>query len=193
MKIKTLHIVLIAIFTILLMSFSENQPEGFYQIGNVQYSILPPNVFPKTQKGTWVLLDGKPIGEDQELYTILEQESLLDIFKDANGIVKLPDAKGRFIRSMNINGQGDDLDKSRTAGSYQNDAFQGHKHVGSSSIAQLISKKQTNNTPRQRYTVTGTAASNTAGTIDGGYGTPRISNETRPKNIALYTYIKIAN
>jgi hypothetical protein len=127
------------------------------------------------------------------LYNLLEQDFILDIFKDANGIAKLPDARGNFLRSMNINGQGNDPNKERKVGSYQADAFQGHKHVNSNSIAQLISKKQTNNTPRQRFTVTGTAAQNTAGSLNSGHGTPRISNETRVKNIAVYCYVKVSN
>jgi len=193
MKIKKTHFLSLTVIIFLIMGFSRNQTEDYHEIGDIKYSLLPPNTFAKTQKGSWALLDGKPIAEDQKLYTLLEQDFLLDIFKDGNGIVKLPDARGRFIRSMNINGQGNDPDKARKVGSFQNDAFQGHKHVNSNNIAQLISKKQTNNTPRQRYTVTGTAAQNTAGSINSGHGSPRISSETRVKNIAVYCYVKVSN
>lgn len=192
MKILKIIIVglLFSFCTFLLLSIDKPQSD-YTNIGDVKYSVLPINLFMETQKGTWVLLDGKPLSEETELYQLLESKMQLDILPKKGNIYTVPDARGRFVRGLNINGQGDDPDN-RTPGAYQVDAFQGHKHINSNNIAQLRGK-QTNNTPHQRYTVTETAATNSAGSINGGYGTPRIAKETRPKNIALYTYIKIAN
>lgn len=79
----------------------------------------------------------------------------------------------------------------RVVGGYQSDSFQGHKHLDKDNIGVLIFQKQAPNDPRQRFTVEGTAAINTEGKIPAGYGDPRISTETRPKNISVYYYIKI--
>jgi hypothetical protein len=184
MKIKTIHLLAIAIITILILGFTRNRMEDFSDVGAIKYSLLPPNTFAKTQQGTWALLDGKPIAEDQLLYTLLEQDFLLDIFKDVNGITKLPDARGNFLRSMNINGQGNDPDKLRPVGSFQPDAFKTHKHtLGDSGRADWKSNELVN---RQRVRHDGTGG----GISTSFTGDP---NETRPKNIAVYCYVKVSN
>lgn len=187
MKIKSIHLLFIGIITLTIMGFSRNQSEDYYEIGDVKYSILPLNAFHKTQKGSWALLDGKPIAEDQKLYTFLEQEFLLDNFKDINGNAKLPDARGNFIRSMNINGQGNDLQEGRIVGSYQKDALKKHKHP----LQNVIYK--------HRRSFKGEADKDH--TLKHAYGTVWASEtkdtgdaaESRPKNIALYCYIKVSN
>ena len=187
MKIKSIHLAIIGIFTLIIMGFSQDPSEEYYEIGDVKYSILPPNVFGKTQKGTWVLLDGKPIGDDQKLYTFLEQEFILDMFKDKNGIAKLPDAKGRFIRSMNINGQGSDPNKTRKVGSYQGDALKKHKHPLQNVIYKHGRSFRGDNAKdhalKHAYGSVWASETKVTGNDD----------ESRPRNIALYTYIKTAN
>lgn len=111
----------------------------------------------------------------------------------------VPDLRGMFLRGLNsfdpVKGPSPrnaaEADpENRVVGSFQNDAFQGHKHLDQDRIA-VLHGREAPNTPRQRHTVTGTPANNTAGSVDGGYGPPRLSTETRPKNTAVYYYIKI--
>ncbi|MCH2195089.1 hypothetical protein [Kordia sp.] len=187
MKIKTTHFLSLTVIIFLIMGFSRNQTEDYHQIGDIKYSLLPPNTFAKTQKGSWALLDGKPIAEDQKLYTLLEQDFLLDIFKDGNGIVKLPDARGSFIRSMNINGQGNDPDTKRNVGSYQPDALKTHKHALQNTIYKHGRSFKGDNAKdhalKHAYgSVWASVTKNTGGAA-----------ESRPKNIALYCYVKVSN
>ncbi len=187
MKIKPTHVLLTVITTVLIMGFSKNRMEDFYEIGDIKYSILPPNTFAKTQQGDWVLLDGKPIAEDQLLHTVLEQDFLLDTFKDANGIAKLPDARGNFLRSMNVNGQGTDPDKARKVGSYQADALKNHKHPLQNVIYKHGRSFRGDNAKDHalKHAYGSVWASETKITGNG--------DESRPKNIAVYCYVKVSN
>ncbi|OYZ47767.1 MAG: hypothetical protein B7Y15_13415, partial [Bacteroidetes bacterium 24-39-8] len=111
----------------------------------------------------------------------------------------VPDLRGTFTRGLNAfdpvygpaprNPEESDPE-SRIVGSFQNDAFQGHKHLDNDRIAILYGREAPNN-PHQRFTVTGAPANNTAGSVNGGYGIPRLNTETRPKNVAVFYYIKI--
>jgi hypothetical protein len=89
-------------------------------------------------------------------------------------------ARGRFLRGID-NGAGLDPDGTRAAGSQQADAFQGHAHFGSSlSYITVASGNDGSGNNRKRASY-----SETAGTVDAGYGTPRVSTETRPVNVAV--------
>lgn len=75
----------------------------------------------------------------------------------------------------------------RAVGNYQEDAFQGHKHVVSTGSG----------TPGAQYSLTGPTLITTSNTIvgtpitDGTNGTPRTASETRPKNISFPMIIKL--
>ena len=110
-----------------------------------------------------------------------------------SGIVRLPDARGVFIRSMNLgreSGSGDP-EGNREVGDFQADAFQGHKHFNQR--IGVYKGEESPNNPHQRYVINPHPANESAGNYNAGYGKPRISNETRPRDIVLYTYIKISN
>ena len=82
-----------------------------------------------------------------------------------------------------------DPEDQRTAGSFQKDAFQGHHHrFRFEEHAEKGSGMATVN-------FLGYGDENdravTIPIADGSNGAPRTSNETRPKNVALYFYIKI--
>lgn len=138
-------------------------------------------------KVIWVPCDGRNIGTAEGTYGAY------------NG-GKAPDLRGLFLRSVNDMGaynatvptplQSNLNPENKKAGQTQMDAFQGHKHIGSNKIAEYYGKESSNN-PHQRYNVTGTQLAETAGTYEAGYEKPRISTETRPKNISVYYYIKI--
>lgn len=179
---------MILVSTFLLLSLRTPQ-DNTTRLGDVKYSILPPDLFNETQDGRWVLLDGKPLSDLSELYEFLDGKMRLDLLKKSGGSYILPDARGRFIRSMNINGQGSDPDKTRKVGSYQKDLFQTHTHEMGVGVSDKAAGSQIDRPRFPDYVQGGNRAPfQTKGAING-----RTGEETRPKNIALYTYIKIAN
>lgn len=188
-------VIIVASCLTMLMSLKTGMvQESNMPVGAVIHSILPPDLMDRQYPGEWALLDGKPLAESTALYSFLNQEARLDLLSRRDSLVNLlPDARGVFIRGMNIGKDGaiGDVDGDRALGSYQVDAFQGHRHFNSPTVLTTFSQQSPNN-PHQRNTVTGTT-DNTAGSVDGGYGAPRLSSETRPRNITLYTYVKVGN
>ncbi len=159
------------------------------KVGDVKYSVLDNTKFKKLNGEEWVEMDGRTLEEKDYL---ANEEPLMK---------KLPDARGVFIRGMDLGREaktGDgDVDGNRGIGLPQSDTFQGHWHTlmgwfndtppGGGTSAIVLSRKREvdwdklilpNNQARSPRT-------------DNENGTPRISKETRPRNIALYTYIKI--
>ncbi len=110
----------------------------------------------------------------------------------------VPDLRGLFLRNVNdYNVPFDGVGKVKTeranpdnisAGIFQPDAFQGHKHFSENTLVRK-GKDDLPNQPDQRPKQEG--ANNSAGVYDAGFGKPRISSETRPKNMTVYYYIKI--
>jgi hypothetical protein len=115
----------------------------------------------------------------------------------------LPDLRGYFLRSYGTNS---DATTTATFGTLQSDAFQGHFHdndiSGSSNGITGVGNRTYSNVG---YTGgygayasaygTGSAGVTIYGGVkdpssDGTHGTPRVSSETRPKNIPVYSYIK---
>lgn len=89
-------------------------------------------------------------------------------------------ARGRFLRGID-NGAGNDPDGTRAPGAVQADAFQGHQHSYSMQPGTLDNPYNISGT---RWSAPTPAA--TSGYIaDGTNGTPRTSDETRPKNAAV--------
>lgn len=136
-------------------------------IGDVKYSVLEPDKFTRENGDGWVLMDGREI-RGTDLWRL-------------TGMEKLPDARGVFIRGMNIgrdHGNGD-ADGDRQVGSSQNDLFKDHSH-------QFACSGDTNAAAGNARTEIGWGLRTTSGASGGG-------SETRPRNIALYTYIKVSN
>lgn len=106
----------------------------------------------------------------------------------ADGTGGTPDLRGRFIRGRDDAGSGAagvDPSGVRAVGDEQMDAFQGHYHSHDIRTA-------TGGTDRNATIGRGTTTGGTVDTIvaqdpitDGANGTPRISDETRPRNVAL--------
>lgn len=140
------------------------------ELGTVQYSILDPAAFNDQNGAGWVLMDGRDISET-------------DLCVRAN-VCSVPDARGVFIRGLNMNraaAQGDPRGNSRQVGSYQDDAFEKHNH--SITWNNHRSGMGTRNANGPKTQPGDRLQRNTS---FAGEGT-----ETRPKNIALYTYIKV--
>ena len=130
----------------------------------------------------------------------------------SNTMFKLPDARGHFLRFMDL-GAGNDPDAdSRTrpdgesgdnAGSFQDDAAQGHKHSDSGHTH----SSSRGNRGHGGDATNGNVLSSTGASLSGTWriytshanlrnpveyrnGVPRIANETRPKNFSLMPIIK---
>ncbi|MEE6128382.1 hypothetical protein V2E39_13390 [Chryseobacterium arthrosphaerae] len=138
-----------------------------------------------SNKSKWAPADGRPVPNSK--------------FQTLTSQTQVPDLRGMFLRGLNIfdpfqpvpNITVDKGDPdNRIVGSFQPDTFQGHRHINSDNLAENIGKESPN-TPKQRMNVTGASPQNSAGKFDAGFGTPRISSETRPKNISVFYYIKI--
>jgi len=96
------------------------------------------------------------------------------------GVCTLPDARGVFIRGMNVNRSRDTGDPSgnRPVGNFQNDEFKSHSHSYVNAGVWARSWKGDDSGPKTAHKQQGDTSKR------GGV-------ETRPRNIALYTYIKI--
>lgn len=172
------------IVTILAFTHADNKSEG--AIGDVKYSVLPPDKFREENGSGWFLMDNKVpiVGSDLD---------------NKHGIKEIPDARGLFIRSLNgtrADERSDvfeaDSGRARLLGDYQADAIKRHKHNLSVEM-QYFGGWNGNNiwsgtTPGHPITV-GNSNNTPISVLD--VGENLIANETRPKNIALYTYIKI--
>ena len=102
---------------------------------------------------------------------------------------KIPDLRGEFPRGWD-DGRG--IDTSRTLGSSQLDSFQGHWHNSYYSVGQAVG---TGGSTYAEHVTSGNNAGPIADIVrasisDGANGTPRISTETRPRNIALLACIR---
>lgn len=167
-----------------LLAFT-NQTNEYFDVGDVKFSILSPDVFNQTQSGTWVVLNGSNLPEDSDLYLLLSDNLKLEDLPKAGNNIVLPDVRGKFLRSMNINGEGDDPEKFRKIGSYQDDRIIQHQHTGYFPVNSGFSFEH--HQPNSR--LKGQTSTNKTGGVTGVNAT----SETRPKNIAFYTYIKISN
>jgi hypothetical protein len=149
------------------------QPAGVidhFKVGDVVYSVLDEAKFTQLHGSGWVMLDGRSIPANKDL-------------RKTFGWTSVPDGRGVFIRSMN-----DGRDKSsgapdapgnRPIGSYQKDAIKKHNHPMPWFTGRPGSYG--NGGPLK----IGDAITRTSLNDDGN------EFETRPRNIALYIYIKI--
>ncbi len=104
---------------------------------------------------------------------------------DGSSTFNLPDMRGEFVRGAD-DGRG--VDSGRTLGTAQADAFQGHKHPSGG-----YGPRPAAGTANVFWTTDSAYPNINTGSptvTDGGNGTPRISSETRPRNIALMSCIK---
>ncbi|MEJ1242526.1 hypothetical protein WBG78_30540 [Chryseolinea sp. T2] len=140
--------------------------EGF--LGDIRMSILHPATFEKEHPG-WVLMAGQKVELNWELGTL--------------GVTQLPDARGNFLRGMNMGRDGDTGDPDgdvRSVGSFQQDDFKRHNHR----IPIYLQHGNWSSDGNNWATQTNYAPETCAIFNEGG-------NETRPKNICVYVYIKV--
>jgi len=164
-----------------IIIMASRYPNDTSSAGDVVYSILDPDHFYTTHdKSKWALLDGRNIN-GSDLTTL--------------GVHKIPDARGVFIRAMDlgrndIDGKGDPDSHTRNVTDIQMDGLKSHQHNFQDAYFSEIdcggnhgfigaSGNDHDNSPCKMPNIT-----------DAGIGT---ISETRPKNIALYIYIRINN
>ena len=146
----------------------------------------------------WLLCDGDDISREtyKELYDVIGNNFG---YGDGSTTFHLPNLHGQFLRGVSEN-ESQDPDRSKrknisgvvgpNIGSYQDDAFQGHKHTGYS-----IEGYGNGNTRGYDSTNEGVHSrpiqdwQTGIGEL-GAYGLPKISSETRPKNVYVNFIIK---
>ncbi len=161
-------------------------PGGDSVLGSVEASLLTPTQFatlvddsqqfdPSSTK--WVLADGRSVAGSA--------------YSNVTGKSQVPDMRGMFLRGLSLertDGLQDPYGANRSVGDIQSDAFQGHGHrheIGSPHYFPTGAFYGTFGTDQYMY----------GRILDPaplpGYGNPRYDTETRPKNVAVYYYIRI--
>ncbi|WP_232733542.1 phage tail-collar fiber domain-containing protein [Vibrio sp. HA2012] len=109
-------------------------------------------------------------------------EAFPEFVNTDTAMIDFPDTGGEFFRVLD---QGRGINAGRVFSSLQLDAFQGHKHLATNPfiVGGSTGDKQNGNL--------GSTTTQTAGTYNAGYGTPRIATETRPRNLAFPILVEI--
>ena len=139
-----------------------------FPVGTIVASLIEPNIFKRQFGDSWKLLDGANI-IGTKLSALTKKE-------------RLPDAGGKFLRAINTKNDPEtqDPDGVRAAGHYQSDDFRSHSHgTQGYDKAQWYGENLVHSAADVKY------GKHTNTTLPSG------GNETRPKNIAVYFYIRI--
>lgn len=161
-------------------------------IGTIIPSMLDPNEFSKTVvdprdldpvRSKWALADGK-------------KDITGSLYAQVTGKTRPPDLRGMFLRGMNVRGEGADPDKQRKAGNRQKDAFQQHYHETTATGYQRNVPNKTSKYTWGKNKDLGYTSDGDADIVPGEVlkpigGANYVPEETRPKNVAVYFYIKI--
>lgn len=180
------NVISLAVAAGLLVSFafqlqSDKKVVSDGSIGDVKYSVLPPKEFQSINGKNWRLLDGGSI----------EGTALSKL------VAKLPDARGVFIRCLNAD-RNPAQDETRAVGDFQKDAvgpvdFSGYVYDNGGGTALRHANTGTSgafNAPDEHLAPLAQNTSNTHELKVRGSSTTS-ANETRPKNISLYAYVKV--
>lgn len=205
---KTIKPIVFLIAVIMVVSYKV-PADDTTPIGTVIHSIMPPSYFMENHKG-WILLEGQKFTPNSILYKSQLYQSLLS--HPIANMDSLPDSRGMFLRSANYNG-GVDVDSTRVLGHPQSDATRlSNKPMTGIGIAKndslsqsgykvKVSKGAASSVPviqLQHKGAFGFQQSLQSGYIQSSHehNVEVVLNnggdlETRPRNISLYTYIKI--
>ena len=179
MKHSILYGVIISVGILTLFAFKgfQDGAKDIGAIGDVKYSILPPLKFRAENGDGWILMDG---GNSLETAARFDTSALHKNLQ----IPTLPDARGVFIRGINGNrdkSTGDE-DSNRNAGDPQQDMVGPHSHevppIGW--VGDIF-----------HYSLQGPGNVFLAPNPNSSRTKLNDGTETRPRNIALYIYIKV--
>jgi len=110
---------------------------------------------------------------------------------DGSSTFNVPDTRGYFIRGYD---SGAGVDASRVFGSRQEDTLQGHNHPLVLDLGEISNGSRGSGSSAQLAlgdgNAYGTMARSSTHYEDGAHGVPRVSTETRPKNIAFQYCVK---
>jgi hypothetical protein len=140
-----------------------------FPVGSVIASYLAPPRMQERYGAQWALADGREVSTKTAFYEI-------------TGKTQLPDLRGMFIRGLNVERKDDnrDLDgDNRKVGEYQADELKAHYHDNPAAGIWGRSFKGENGAPKTAHELKGGKTGTTGG------------KETRPRNVALYYYIRI--
>ncbi|MFL0147952.1 hypothetical protein V2598_06430 [Tenacibaculum maritimum] len=211
---KTFNGLIIAFIIILLFSFNQPASNETIPVGTVVYSILPPNFFESENPG-WVLLDGRKIDDESKLSLMINSFSKNKIKNLPNSLgvfIRSSNFKNTGLDpdSLRVIGSYQD-DATKLSNSPMNssgiakDSLSSHEHkallytspakrgnIHDYSTSKFI-YTESNKSPF-RYSKTSKIIMNKNGEhnhyvqtiVDSGGDV-----ETRPKNISLYSYIKV--
>jgi hypothetical protein len=165
------------------------RPNNGMPIGTIVASVLDYKTFSKLngdleifniEKSKWAPCDGRNVG------------------KSAFGSVRgnVPDLRGVFLRGLNkfmdpedgaseLKENHKDPEPNRNAGSFQSDTLKNHKHAIRFSVSDNPSRYNDDGKAAAQMASTTNDINNKTGQTDKG------GEETRPKNIAVYYYIRI--
>lgn len=152
-------------------------------LGDVKYSVLPPDQFVKENGSDWVLMDA-------DINNSLKGSALSIRY----GITGLPDARGMFIRGLNLNRNDAMADpfvkenrRERRVGEFESDTVGPHGHGWTGGSGDAYPKGMEDRVQGDPSTLPFSVPRNS----HLNYAFTGMGTETRPKNIALYIYVKI--
>ena len=174
-------------------------------VGDVKYSILPPDKFKDANGDCWVPLDGRTLSSS-------------DMLRQAYGVTTLPNAGGQFIRTQdftavsgteywkpkNSSNLDPDRNSSTPIGTLQNGSLTTHTHTiatGGSHNHAFTRRNQSqagngdtadNTVSSNNHSVSGTVTTSTNG-AHGHTVNSLGGSETRPVNTNFWIYIRINN
>lgn len=163
--------------------------------GTVIYSMLPPKVFIK-KNPDWMLMDGGDSVTSLKVYgTVTSAKEMFAASRlhTEGGVEDFPDARGLFIRGMNVGRDKDsgDADGDRDIMVRQADNFKSHDH-GGGNHGHGFTGSMTLDKWGGNPLVGGNGDSGQKSVpASGKIITPEGGLETRPRNISLYIYIKV--
>lgn len=155
-------------------------------VGDIKYSIIPPSKIETTLGPGWVLMDGRDLKDTDKLRQLTHMQ-------------RIPDARGMFLRGMNEGRSGDFADPTgnrQILDQPQSDQFKEHNHGGGNhshktSIANGAQSQWGGYIVRISETSANAGKFYEKDTDSGETIRLEGGKETRPKNIAVYIYVKI--
>ncbi|WP_235914192.1 phage tail protein [Curvivirga aplysinae] len=148
--------------------------------GTILWSAMgtPPNAY--------LYCDGSEVS--RETYSDLF-DAIGDLYGAGDGSTtfNLPDLRGRFVRGWDDTGT---IDIGRQFGSLQDDQLQGHGHTIRGGSGTESPSLGNNGNVNSKWNYAGARSGVVTNLTTNGHGTPKVGDETRPKNIALLPCIK---